>query len=268
MTDLAVVEPAQEVTGRKYNKEAAVPQLTKKAAEELVGQFMTKWQDSRGLLLEMYEGKAHKALGFGSWEEFCQVRLGIQASDRTINNNLAAARVVRGLQAIAPEDATIASLPVTAAVELNKLPKAQWADVYKEYEALDTGKRTPKETGSWMKRIVGRRLGKAKVAPVTPAKKADFTPVKADTYDGSEEQQAAEEAQANGNVPEGHSPSEIMESPVRASGEAANGISVSEYGTVLGFCRRLVQVYGSDGQALAELVAEVEAFLKDKDGRG
>jgi hypothetical protein len=261
----ATVTP-EETAGTEVQtvREKPVAQLGKQKALELEGKFLGSWKDSRLALLDLFEGKAHKAFGYANFTEYAAERLGLTMSESTINKNLAAAKVERHLRITAGPDKEV-NVPVTVAVELNKLPKERWGEVYNEFEALDNESKSPKKAGRSLGMIVTRTLksmGKAvsKQVSAMGRKPVDTKPVVAATYDGSEEQKAREAEQANGSAPPAPTTEAVM-----ANTMTKEGVSVQEYGLLLSFARRVVQYYGTDGEAMSGLVKEIEEFISRKD---
>ena len=147
-----------------------VREMTKKEAEAEVAAFTSDWYSARGRLLNMFEGKAHKALGYATFEEFAQERLGINVSDSTIKKHLAAARVERNIGESQPKSVTRYTLPIRAALELNRLPDDQQAEAYAEVKMLaGYGTLLPKQIERSLKDIVTRKLNQPSRATSTPA---------------------------------------------------------------------------------------------------
>lgn len=244
MTDLMerpTEEESSELIETPKQEEAAAPvakikprtkPLNKKEEATLYNLHCTSQLAERLILLEAFEGAAHKIAGFGSFEDYCQERLGLSYNKAYLSTLVKAAKFERQvtgksfnslkLLSEAPDPAEVRYGPVLrVAMEVSRLPEEKWNAVYEEIKAGE-GQQSPSEVAANAKRIVGREIrlldpeaprpgrkpGSGKKATpieaeiVTKTPKNNMSPIVPPTYDGSGEQQrieAEQEAAANGH---------------------------------------------------------------------
>lgn len=156
------------------------PEMTRQEAQQAVERYISTGNAMRWMLLEMFERKAHKALNYGEWAEFCAEQLGLFYSETYHSHLLRAARVERTLIG-KPESCDISQLSrpklaVNAALELAKLPSPEMQrTAWDQMEALrEHGMRTEREYHIGLKKLVAQMLkrdeaAKSESAPALPA---------------------------------------------------------------------------------------------------
>lgn len=190
-----------------------IPPMSREEAEQAVTTIIALGNTARFVLLEMFERKAHTALGYDRWEDFCEQRLGVVHSQSYHADLLRTARVERNVlggneiggtsftdsKYFAISDISDMAkyltavnsprIPVQVAMQLSKLPTAELQkQAYSEMETLrEGGFRTDKQYQSELGNIVKRLLPKTdepkkttrfeedakKHAPVTSGTKED-----------------------------------------------------------------------------------------------
>lgn len=102
--------------------ELATTELTSTQAAKLLERIKSAVDKVCLLLVEMHDGKGWKALGYGSWQNFCEVEFK-SYSIRYVNNLVNQGRVAKQLGTIVPE---------SHARELRGVDQEQQAEVYEE----------------------------------------------------------------------------------------------------------------------------------------
>lgn len=198
--------------------------LSKSEEAALVTLHAMTEQAQRLVILEAWEGKAWKIAKKDSFETYCSERLGLTYSDTYLSSLVKAAKFERAVTGRSfnalklgeiETGENVPKIPLRALLQITRLEDAdKQKEVYDEYQGLrgDNSTRTPKEVAEELKRIVDREVRAAnpdapragrKVkaatndappieAEVVTRTKPDMTPVQAETYDGSDEQQAIE----------------------------------------------------------------------------
>lgn len=277
MADLVVPKGAKDLTD-----------LTEKEEKTLRNQFLMCDVAKRFLLLRAFEGRAHKAVRLGSFEEYCKEVLDLSHDHAHLSKLVAAARVERALIGEMCDvshilEAKKPAITIRVAAEIAKLPEEKWAGVYGEYQLRDKhGNRTPSDLLTELKRIVKRESGQSEpeptpIAPVVAARpKADLTPIIPAVYDGTPEQAAAEieDADEHGRADDmdGNEDAEAVlteQSAAQIMDELAAGdIAFDDSGgrlcAAVALLRQYVVVYKSaDQMAAHELFRDVVALLKE-----
>jgi len=149
-------------------------ELTRPQADEKIALWHATGKSLRTLLLEMFEGNAHTAVGYKRWDDFCSERLEMSDS-KYAYVLLDWARVERSIPGIPGMEPK--KLTYTVAKELAKLPDSETqAKVYSEVDDLKMeGLRTPKEYVQEIKKRVGFLLKQAKPEPTTAPPADNFT---------------------------------------------------------------------------------------------
>ena len=145
---------------------------TRKEAETATEQFIQTGCAMRHMLLDLYERKAHTALGYGDdFEQYVHQRLGVTWKADYLRQVQMWARVERDVS----KSDTPRTLPQNIAYELAKLPGEKRAGAYEEALALSgSGKGGLPD----VKHIVTRLLNGGTPAPTAPPKTAVPPPVK------------------------------------------------------------------------------------------
>lgn len=236
MTDVLDRPTAEETTElTPATKPPKVKDLTQKEEEQLRYLFGMTEKGQRFLLLRAFEGKAHKAVKLGSFEDYCKEKLGLSHDASHLSRMVNAARVERAIMGESfdaqqlsiesgdvPKEKDRPKLSLRTAAKIAQLPEEEWKPIYEEHLAVKHDTLTPKERLEELGRVVdrryrelnpdapkpGRKAGATRVPPIevasTPvtaveptAPKRDMTPVTGATYDGSDEQQAIENGYEN-----------------------------------------------------------------------
>lgn len=168
-------------------------EMTRTEAEKAVGLFVAHGNVMRWLLLDMFERKAHKALHYNNWEDFCAERLGLFHSKTYHADLLRAAEVERNLLGKSSDISELSGqqlstsgkprIPIRAALQIGGLkdPDQQRA-AWEEYMSLrQSGTGTEQQMARELKNIVARRL-KA-ITPVAPTPKTDDVPSGKDFFE-------------------------------------------------------------------------------------
>ncbi len=100
-------------------------EMTPQEAEAAVTMFVSHGTSMRHLLLEMHERKAHKALGFDSFEGFAQERLGLNPDKSYLSNQVRWARIEQVIASQSEEAVPVPRLSRRTAYELAKLPTSE-----------------------------------------------------------------------------------------------------------------------------------------------
>jgi len=110
---------------------------SRREAEQAVEQFVSTGWQLRHMILEMYDRKAHRALGFQEFSDFCKDRLGGQWDDTYLSKLRAWATVERELAVKVHNQLTYkGSLTKREAEQFKRLPQDQWAETYRELESF------------------------------------------------------------------------------------------------------------------------------------
>lgn len=140
------------------------PEMTRTEAQQAVEAFQTHTIRMRALLLEMFEGSAHKALDYSSFESFAAERLGIESDKSYLSTLLRWSRTERNLlaESCTAVQLSAPAIPKSQALELAKLPTPELQrQVYEQMEALRAhGMRTEREYLIGLKSLVRRTLGR------------------------------------------------------------------------------------------------------------
>lgn len=260
--------------------------LSKSEEAALVTLHAMTEQAQRLVILEAWEGKAWKIAKKESFEAYCSERLGLTYSDTYLSSLVKAAKFERAVTGRSfnalklgeiETGENVPKIPLRALLQITRLEDAdKQREVYDEYQGLrgDNSTRTPKEVAEELKRIVDREVRAAnpdapragrKVkaatndappieAEVVTRPKPDMTPVQAETYDGSDEQQAIENGERlQSSDPEGNNIVEFV--PVVAPGDTESG-SEAEGG----------ETYTDTAQRLATLEAWMNRFVAACEG--
>ncbi len=137
--------------------------FTRKEAEEATEQFIQTGCRMRHMILDLYERKAHSALGYGDdFERYTHERLGVTFKSDYLRQLQMWARVERDVSVDTPR-----TLPQNIAYELAKLPGEKRAGAYEEALALNgSGKGGLPD----VKHIVTRLLNGGSPAPTASPK--------------------------------------------------------------------------------------------------
>lgn len=166
---------AEEFAGKPY---------TRKEAEEASFAFVRLGVEFRDRLLDLFERQAHKALGYVSFLEFSEKRLGLDMTEERLQRLRRWAKVVRvlatkdgegdeaTLRMRRIEDSAKQSIAENVAYELAKLPTDQIAVAYQEAQDLGASAKTML---AQVKHIVARRLKPAVAVSGPPAVTATAT---------------------------------------------------------------------------------------------
>lgn len=132
-----------------------VRQFTRQEAEAAVDQFVSTGWSLRHMILEMYDRRAHTALGFPEFSEFARQRLGGEWSDSYLSQLRSWARMERIIGDDVHKQLTYkGSLTKREADELLRLPEEKVAQAYSEAILLHAD--NPLRD---LKHIVNRMLG-------------------------------------------------------------------------------------------------------------
>lgn len=171
------------------------PDFTEKEAEAHTELLVNHSNATRWLLLEAFERKAHKALKYSSFEEYCSERLQMTVEKSNLSNLVRWAEVERNilgaksyttvqLPSTSPSTSSDLKLPRITALELAKLPTPELQrSAWNEIETVrHMGTHVPSDVHRNLKHIVKQLLAgePASVLPVeTPAAPSQDTPVSA-----------------------------------------------------------------------------------------
>lgn len=259
------------------------PKMTRKQVLAAVDRAKGNMIALRNEILALFEGKAHEVMGCDSFVKFAQEYIGIDVSERTIKNHLAAARVERHLVAFqSRRGAIVAPVPLLAALELNKLPPDKMEKVYGLYlSAKDNQHGTPEQMQTELGRLVRAQLAEDAAEknaipepPPPPRPKPNMTPIVAPTYDRGPEHDDDEEDDGDigeggwGELVETEEPEPVDVVTEKPLPVAAQPAPVEQDSVQLCAAVKLLRTfhaaYGTqDAESLLRLFHDVKAFLKE-----
>lgn len=165
--------------------EIAAPMMTRREAEEAVRAFHESGWRMRHVLLDMYERRAHEALGYArgddAWERFCHEVLGVEWRADYLRRLRMWARVERDV--LVPGGDSVSHvkqnrISAHAADELSRLPSAE--ERRAAWQELQSLRGTARELLRDLRAIVQRRLNtlsppsvQAAPPPSAPADRQD-----------------------------------------------------------------------------------------------
>lgn len=256
-------------------------------AEEEINytRFVMGQQVERYCILTAFEGRAHKAVKMGSFEEYCKNRFGLSYDATYLSKLVKAAKLERAI--LRKEKADLGEDPrscnalqllesekpkitLRAALQISSLPEDKWIPVYEEYLKRDPeGPKTPKELATQLGKIVKREMvGVGK--PQAPRRKPDLTPIVAEKYDGSEEQKQSDDTEHEARTEVylgGVAPGDFA--PISGKAERADvliSIPLQEYGLLKSFVRSFIAGWEDGNKSgLEELYAQVKSYLGESE---
>lgn len=149
--------------------ELVVEPYSRTEAKEAVDRFVSTGWSLRHMILDMFDRKAHTALGYSEFSEFTSAELGGQWDHSALSRLRAWARVEQALSS-----SEELRLPQREAAQFNRLPEELWAETYKELKSIPGAGDNQLNN---LTHIVNRRLGpKVTILPPVPTKSAEVEP--------------------------------------------------------------------------------------------
>src|SRR4051812_9262733 len=131
-TELIVGPPAENIV--------PAGNMTAREARALANKIKQHIDDARDLLLELYESRGWRSLGYKSWKQCVEIEFGQARS--SLHYQLEAAKVAKEIEATGVQNLNTAEIPDSHLRVLAPVPNERRVEVYREAVQESGGKPT------------------------------------------------------------------------------------------------------------------------------